>query len=148
MNMIAPPGPGGVPGGASWLTKFSSRTASTADSSLAGKTSSRKRTAPALFCSSVGLLVGRVGRSSSVIFMPVSFSPMSENATPRRQYDSTKRREQAAATRRRIIDTAARVFIERGYAGATIPVIAAEAGVAVETVYRSAVGKAGLLREA
>ena len=73
---------------------------------------------------------------------------MSENATPRRQYDSTKRREQAAATRRRIIDTAARVFIERGYAGATIPVIAAEAGVAVETVYRSAVGKAGLLREA
>jgi len=54
----------------------------------------------------------------------------------------------AAETRRRIIDAAARVFVERGYAGATIPLIAAEAGVAVETVYRSAVGKAGLLREA
>jgi AcrR family transcriptional regulator len=73
---------------------------------------------------------------------------MSENATPRRQYDSTRRRQQAASTRRRIVDAAARVFVERGYTGATIPVIAAEAGVAVETVYRSAVGKAGLLREA
>ena len=73
---------------------------------------------------------------------------MSESATPRRPYDSTKRRLQAAQTRRRIIDTAARVFVERGYAGATIPAIAAEADVAVETVYRSTPGKAGLLREA
>lgn len=73
---------------------------------------------------------------------------MSEDATPRRRYDATKRRLQSAQTRRRIIDTAARVFVERGYTGATIPLIAAEAGVAVETVYRSATGKAGLLREA
>ena len=73
---------------------------------------------------------------------------MSENTRPRRRYDSTRRREHAAETRRRIIDAAARVFVERGYAGATIPLIASEAGVAVETVYRSAVGKAGLLREA
>jgi AcrR family transcriptional regulator len=36
----------------------------------------------------------------------------------------------------------------RGYAGATIPRIAGEAGVAVETVHRSASGKAGLLAEA
>jgi AcrR family transcriptional regulator len=40
------------------------------------------------------------------------------------------------------------VFLDRGYAGATIPRIAAEAGVAVETVYRSAAGKAGLLEAA
>lgn len=73
---------------------------------------------------------------------------MSEDATPRRRYDATKRRLQSAQTRRRIVDTAARVFVERGYTGATIPLIAAEAGVAVETVYRSATGKAGLLREA
>ena len=73
---------------------------------------------------------------------------MSEKATPRRPYDATKRRLQAATTRRRIVDTAARVFVERGYTAATIPIIAAEAGVAVETVYRSATGKAGLLREA
>jgi AcrR family transcriptional regulator len=48
----------------------------------------------------------------------------------------------------KIIEAATRVFLERGYAGATIPRIAAEAGVAVETVYRSASGKAGLLAEA
>ena len=73
---------------------------------------------------------------------------MSENATPRRRYDSSRRREQAAQTRRRIIEAAARVFVERGYTGATIPLIAREAHVAVETVYRSTSGKAGLLREA
>ncbi|HYP44970.1 MAG TPA: helix-turn-helix domain-containing protein [Propionibacteriaceae bacterium] len=72
---------------------------------------------------------------------------MSENATPRRRYDATRRQVQSAQTRRRIVDTAARLFVERGYTGATIPLIAAEAGVAVETVYRSATGKAGLLRE-
>jgi AcrR family transcriptional regulator len=48
----------------------------------------------------------------------------------------------------KIIEAATRVFLERGYARATIPQIAAEAGVAVETVYRSAGGKAGLLAEA
>lgn len=73
---------------------------------------------------------------------------MSQSATPRRRYDASTRRLQAAETRRRIIDTAARVFVARGYAAATIPVIAREAGVAVETIYRSADGKAGLLREA
>lgn len=73
---------------------------------------------------------------------------MSENARPRRRYDAPRRREQAAQTRAKIIDAAQRVFLERGYAGATIPRIAAEADVAVETVYRSATGKAGLLAAA
>lgn len=73
---------------------------------------------------------------------------MSESARPRRRYDASKRREQAAQTRVRIIEAAARVFLAQGYAGATIPRIAAEAGVAVETVYRSASGKAGLLAAA
>lgn len=50
--------------------------------------------------------------------------------------------------RTKIIEAAGRVFLERGYAGATIPRIAAEAGVAVETVYRSAAGKAGMLEAA
>lgn len=73
---------------------------------------------------------------------------MSESARPRRRYDAPRRREQAARTRRKIIEAAARLFVERGYGGATIPLIAAEAGVAVETVYRSATGKAGLLADA
>ena len=80
--------------------------------------------------------------------MPVSFSSMSDPAKPRRPYDSTRRREQATHTRTRIVEAAARTFLERGYAGATIPAIAAEAGVAVETVYRSASGKSGLLAAA
>ena len=66
----------------------------------------------------------------------------------RRRYDAPKRRRQAAETRAKVIDAARRVFLERGYAGATIPRIAAEAGVAVETVYRAATGKAGLLEAA
>ncbi len=73
---------------------------------------------------------------------------MTESARPRRRYDAPKRREQVARTRAKIIDAAQRVFLDRGYAGATIPRIAAEAGVAVETVYRSAAGKAGRLAAA
>lgn len=80
--------------------------------------------------------------------MPVSFPPMSEIARPRRRYDASGRRARAAQTRTRVIEAARSVFLERGYAGATIPRIAAEAGVAVETVYRSAAGKAGLLEAA
>ena len=73
---------------------------------------------------------------------------MSENATLRRRYDSSTRRLHAARTRRRIIDAATQVFVKRGYTAATMPLIAREAHVAVETVYRSTSGKAGLLREA
>jgi AcrR family transcriptional regulator len=73
---------------------------------------------------------------------------MSEITTPRRRYDATRRREQAAHTRVRIFEAAAQAFLTNGYAGATIPMIAESAGVAVETVYRSASGKAGLLEAA
>ncbi|WP_158563952.1 TetR/AcrR family transcriptional regulator [Jiangella anatolica] len=73
---------------------------------------------------------------------------MSQTASAKRRYDSTNRRARAAETRSRIVEAAARVFVEHGYARATIPRIAAEAGVAVETVYRSATGKAGLLEAA
>lgn len=66
----------------------------------------------------------------------------------RRSYHSPVRRAQAASTRARIIEAAAGLFVERGYQGTTIPAVAAVAGVAVETVYRSATGKAGLLAEA
>jgi AcrR family transcriptional regulator len=73
---------------------------------------------------------------------------MSTDTTPRRRYDASRRREQAAATRHRIVEAAARLFVDHGYAGTTVPAIAAGAGVAVETVYRSASGKAGLLAAA
>jgi AcrR family transcriptional regulator len=66
----------------------------------------------------------------------------------RRAYDATGRRLQAARTRARIVEVAGRLFVHQGYAGTTIPAIAREAGVAVETVYRAADGKAGLLADA
>jgi AcrR family transcriptional regulator len=74
-------------------------------------------------------------------------SEASDNSS-RRRYDATGRRAKAARTRLAVIDAAYRVFVRRGYAGATIPLIAAEAGVSVETVYRAAPGKAGLLAAA
>jgi AcrR family transcriptional regulator len=80
--------------------------------------------------------------------MALSFYLMSEEARPKRRYDATGRRVRAEATRDRVVEAASRVFLARGYAGATIPAIAAEAGVALQTVYRAAPGKAGLLAAA
>jgi AcrR family transcriptional regulator len=73
---------------------------------------------------------------------------MVESARPRRRYESPKRRAQAERTRARVVEAATQVFLEHGYVGATIPQIAAKAGVAVETVYRAADGKANLLEAA
>jgi TetR/AcrR family transcriptional regulator, regulator of autoinduction and epiphytic fitness len=64
---------------------------------------------------------------------------------PRRRYDSRRRQLQAEQTRRDIVTAAGRLFRERGYA-VPMPVIAAEAGVVVETVYRIFGSKAGLIR--
>ena len=63
-----------------------------------------------------------------------------------RTQSSPLRREQAAATRARIIAAAARVFATRGYEGARIEDIAAEAGVAYPTVYKAFGNKGALLR--
>jgi TetR/AcrR family transcriptional regulator of autoinduction and epiphytic fitness len=57
----------------------------------------------------------------------------------------SNRGRQAAETRRRIAEGAARLFLQRGYAAATIDAIAAEAGVAVPTVYASMKTKQAIL---
>lgn len=54
--------------------------------------------------------------------------------TPRRTYRSELRTEQAAATRRRILDSAGECFAEDGYGRTTLVAIAARAGVSVESV--------------
>ena len=64
----------------------------------------------------------------------------------KRPYDSSRRQEQAAETRQRIIDAAHDMFVQRGYGKATLADIAATAGVAVETVYAAFGTKAELLR--
>ena len=63
-----------------------------------------------------------------------------------RAYDSPRRREQAAATRLAILDTAQRLFERDGYAATTMAAIAAEARVALKTVYVAFETKSGVLR--
>ena len=63
-----------------------------------------------------------------------------------RRYDSPRRREQAAATRRDILSAAQRLFERDGFAGTTMAAIAAEAGVAQKTVYVAFETKSGVLR--
>jgi AcrR family transcriptional regulator len=63
-----------------------------------------------------------------------------------RRYDSPRRREQAAATRRQILEAAQRLFERQGYAATTMAAIATEAGVALKTVYVAFETKSGLLR--
>jgi TetR/AcrR family transcriptional regulator of autoinduction and epiphytic fitness len=55
--------------------------------------------------------------------------------TVNRRYDSPRRQEQARQTRRAILDAAAKLFVEPGYAATPLTAVAAEAGVAVQTVY-------------
>jgi AcrR family transcriptional regulator len=71
---------------------------------------------------------------------------MTEQVKPRRAYRSTKRAEQAAQTRREITHAAGALFRARGYAAVSMPLIASEAGVAVETLYRAFGSKAGLFK--
>jgi len=71
---------------------------------------------------------------------------MSNSARPRRAYNSTRRQAQARQTRQQIADAARKLFIQRGYAGATIEAIAQEAAVAPETVYAVFGSKHKILR--
>src|ERR687888_2364918 len=63
-----------------------------------------------------------------------------------RRYESPRRQAQAAATRRAILEAAHRLFERQGYAATTMAAIAAEADVAVKTVYVAFETKSGLLR--
>jgi AcrR family transcriptional regulator len=71
---------------------------------------------------------------------------MSRPVNPqRRRYRSTLRAEQATLTRERILGAAKALFVERGYASATIAAVATAAGISQETVYGVFGGKRGLL---
>jgi AcrR family transcriptional regulator len=63
-----------------------------------------------------------------------------------RRYDSPRRREQAEATRRAILDAAGSLFVRDGYAATTMAAIAAEAHVSAKTVYLAFESKSGVLR--
>jgi AcrR family transcriptional regulator len=64
----------------------------------------------------------------------------------KRRYDSSRRREQATATRRQILEAAERLWTRDGYVGTSIAAVAAAAGVTARTVYLGFGSKSGLLR--
>jgi AcrR family transcriptional regulator len=71
---------------------------------------------------------------------------MAERVKPGRSYHSPRRQQQAAATRQTILEAAQRLFERHGYPTTTMEQVAAEAGVALKTVYVAFATKSGLLR--
>ena len=71
---------------------------------------------------------------------------MAAEVKAQRSYESPRRREQAQATRRAILDAARLLFERDGYVATSVPAIAEEARVAVKTVYLAFRTKSQLLR--
>ena len=69
-----------------------------------------------------------------------------ETKQKRRPYHSPRRKEQAEATRKEILDAAEQLFIKDGYVATSMAAIAKKAGVALKTVYLGFETKSGLLR--
>lgn len=63
-----------------------------------------------------------------------------------RPYRSPGRDEQARRTRAAVVHAAHRLFLGSGFVGATMPAVAAEAGVSVQTVYKLFRNKVGLAK--
>ncbi|WP_432832815.1 TetR/AcrR family transcriptional regulator [Dactylosporangium sp. CA-092794] len=63
----------------------------------------------------------------------------------KRRYESAHRQEQARQTRRAILNAAAALFVDPGYAATPLTAVAAEAGVAIQTVYKVFGSKQALL---
>lgn len=71
---------------------------------------------------------------------------MKDDVKHSRRYDSTRRQEVAEETSRLIMSAARQLFLERGYLSTTMPTIAKQAGVAVDTIYASCGRKPEILR--
>ena len=63
-----------------------------------------------------------------------------------RTYDATRRQEQAQENRARVLSAARARFLADGYTATTIPGVARDAGVSVQTVYKAFGNKGGLLK--
>jgi AcrR family transcriptional regulator len=73
-------------------------------------------------------------------------SPKDMTVKRKRKYDASRRREQALRRRDDVLDAAERQFLDSGYAATTVADVALEAGVSVETIYKSFGGKSGMVR--
>src|SRR5574337_1388757 len=71
---------------------------------------------------------------------------MTDPVKSTRRYESPRRKAQAAATRLQILESAQALFERQGYAATTMAAVAADAGVALKTVYVAFETKSGLLR--
>src|SRR5690554_89424 len=69
----------------------------------------------------------------------------SGSSSPRRGYDASGRQAEAGARRRRVIDSARELFLERGFAATSIADVAEAASVSPQMIYASFGGKAGIL---
>jgi AcrR family transcriptional regulator len=69
-----------------------------------------------------------------------------KQASRTRQYRSPLRARRAAETRGALLDAARKLFVERGWAGTGMRDVAAEAGVATETLYVHFASKRALLQ--
>jgi AcrR family transcriptional regulator len=63
-----------------------------------------------------------------------------------RSYESSRRQEQARASRAAMLGAARDLFLRAGFAGTTLPMVADAAGVSVQYVYKVFANKAGLLK--
>ena len=75
-----------------------------------------------------------------------SMNRKSRTVKGKRSYDASLRQAQAQQSHDRIIEMAQRRFLRDGYGSTTIAEIADDAGVSVDTIYKSFGGKPGLIR--
>jgi AcrR family transcriptional regulator len=73
-------------------------------------------------------------------------SPKARTVKRKRPYDASLRKAEARRSQDRIIEMAQRRFFHAGYGPTTISTIAEDAGVSVDTIYKSFGGKPGLIR--
>src|SRR6516225_1908286 len=86
---------------------------------------------------------------SSDIIATIRYSilySMGETVKMARTYDATRRQEQAQENRARVLNAARGRFLADGYTATTIPGVARDAGVSIQTVYKAFGNKAGLLK--
>ncbi len=77
--------------------------------------------------------------------MAMTVNERTDNSLPTRRYHSPKRRQQADATRNRILAAAGRLFAERGYAAVTMEAIARQAKISLATIYLHFTGRAAMV---
>jgi AcrR family transcriptional regulator len=71
---------------------------------------------------------------------------MVQDVNPSRRYESSRRQDQARASRAAMLDAARALFLEHRYAGTSLPMVAEAAGVSLQYVYKVFANKAGLVK--